>query len=158
MYQKTDENKKIEMGQALGKCMKKQDSTPAVGPPKEKLAIEPGTSNLQVTLQSEIAVTPKQNAPPAIVPFEPNFEDDGDIPDLALLSAICDIESSQQVGQVPVKTTVANTSKVFNQIPWNFFANCQLGMINVNLVQEWLHCINLHKFEKQTLIYLILKM
>ena len=95
VYQKTDEKKKIQMGQALGKSMKKQDSTPAIAPPKEKLAIEPGPSKFQVALQSKTAVMPKDNAPPAIIPFIPNFQEDEDLADLDLLSAICDIESTQ---------------------------------------------------------------
>ena len=72
----------------------------------------------------------------ALVPFEPNFEDD--IPDFDLLSAICDIEQAKEkeIPKTIQKTHNMTTSNVINQIPKSFFANCQIGTINLNFVNK----------------------
>ena len=138
VYQKMDEKKKIEMGEALTKSMKKQEQQAAIAAPPKQLAIE-GIANKSdqiMRIESEYAVTPKQNVSTAIVPFEAEFEQEGDIPDIDLLKAICDMEDMDTMKNSTVKTTVANTSNVFNQIPQSLFAHCKIGTVNLNLVQK----------------------
>ena len=94
---------------------------------------------MQITGPAESAVSLKENVQPlnAIVPFEANFEDHDDLPDFDLLSAICDIEDAKQEENKIITPNVATcTSNVVNKIPKSFFANCQIGTININFIKK----------------------
>ena len=139
VYQKTDKDKKILMGKTMALSMKNKEEQKKLMPPKEVQALPQPTSTMQLAVPvcSEMAVTPRPNAEPNIIPFQPHFDDD--IPDVDLLSALCEMEETnkniQQAQNVPV-TLSNNTSNVVNQIPKSFFTNCQIGTININLVQK----------------------
>ena len=137
IYQKTDQKKKIEMGKALNGSLTPKQNIKKIMPPPERAALPAPENILQITGPAESAVTLKENVNPmnAMVPFEANFEDHDDIPDFDLLSAICDIENAkeEESAKPNMKQNVANcTSNVVNKIPNSFFANCQIGSININ--------------------------
>ena len=125
VYQRTDQNKKLEMGKTLGDCLTPKQNMKKILPPPEKPALEAPPKLLEITMPSERALTPRENVIPenAIVPFEPTFDDD--IPDIDLLSAICDIEEGKEntsnngtvmEKKLEIQTTVAN---VVTQMPRN---------------------------------------
>ena len=148
VYQRTDQAKKLSMGKTLTECLTpKQKQKMILGPP-EKEALPSPQELLQITQATENAVAVKENvmSENALVPFEPNFEEHDNIPDFDLLSAICDIEEPKEENKKDtlitqnsaIQPTVANTctSNVVNQIPRSFFANCQIGTINVNIIKK----------------------
>ena len=138
VYQKTDDKKKILMGKALSDSTMKQNKPSAIKPGSPKLALPSAPSTLQIDVlpQSEKAAAPKQNVTDAMIPFQADFNDENDIPDFVLLTAICDMEEKQEVATIPVTKAVSNTSNVINQIPKSFFANCQIGTLNLNVIQK----------------------
>ena len=147
VYQRTDQAKKMSMGRTLTECLTPKQNKKMILPPVEKEPLPAPEKLLEITGATENAVTLKENIMPqnTIVPFKANFEDHDDIPDFDLLSAICDIEDPQGENKNEVtknnsaiQPTVANTctSNVVNQIPRSFFANCQIGTINVNIMKK----------------------
>ena len=130
--------KKMEMGKALcGSMLKYQENNQFITAPPQKLALPSAPSTMEVAIQkTQSAVTPKENVNDNIIPFQPDFKENDDIADFDLLHAICDIEEKEKIAEVPVTNTVANTSNVFNQVPKSFFADCQIGTIDVNIVQK----------------------
>ena len=89
VYQKTDNKKKIKMGKVLCESMSKEDNTKAITGKIPNLALPPPSRpNVQLPLESQQAITPKQNimADNKMIPFEPTFDED--ITDIDLLSAI----------------------------------------------------------------------
>ena len=84
------------MGKALSGSMQKDTKMQnALPEPVQKLPIEPPQSANQVK-ESKMALVPKHNVQPNIVPLEPNFEESDDIPDFDLLNAICGIEEEKE--------------------------------------------------------------
>ena len=131
IYQKTDNKKKIQMGKKLTESVKTSTNLPA---------LPQAPSTMQLAIQSkpsEMAVTPKTNMENAVVPYEPSFNDDCDLPDFDLLSALAEFEEKNDANMVQnsVSTTLANTN-VLNQIPKALFANCHIGTINLNIVKK----------------------
>ena len=130
IYQKTKHNQKVEMGKALFQSMKVPEENimeakkKELPPPNPKKMIESAHVNDDMAAQSELAVVPKSNVMPNAIPFEADFSEEHDIPDIDLLSALCGINENP----VSVANTVANTSNVM--IPKSMFTNCQIGTIN----------------------------
>ena len=89
-----------------------------------------------MAIQSEYALAPnnlphqKENAEHAMVPFEPNFQED-ELSDMDLLSAICEV--SDEISINTTTSTVSNTSNVVNTTPRAMFANCHIGAINITI-------------------------
>ena len=141
VYQRTDTNQKIKMGKTLSGSL--QAEYQHALPRTEQLkALPVPKSQMQIALkETENATTikewPEENETPAIA-LDANLHDDEEMPDIDLLKAICDIEENQNEVTKPTKcsTTVANTQNVYNQVPKSFFANCQIGTINVNFVTK----------------------
>ena len=132
VYQKTDKHKKIQMGKAItGSLTPKQHQRAIMGGAQKKY-LEGGHKEEL----SQNALTPNDNVMQcnALVPFEPKFNDD--IPDFYLLSTICDFEKTEHEASKTIETKTTTTSNVVNQIPKSFFANCQIGTINLNFVNK----------------------
>ena len=104
VYQKTDNKKKMEMGKKLSESVVKTSDKMIEGTMKR--ALPPAPSTMQMAVQSETAITPTTST--AIVPFEPNFEEDDGIPDFDLLSALAEFERNNNANTP--STTVANTN------------------------------------------------
>ena len=127
-YQHTQDKKKIKMGVVIHQSMTRQEDqiniakNPQIEPPPPVNAIE------YTPQQSTMAVTPRQNViqQNAVIPFEPNFDDNG-ISDMDILSAICGVPEVT----TSTVTNTTNTSNVLNTIPKAMFANCQIGSINI---------------------------
>ena len=140
VYQKTDKKKKTKMGKTLSKSMVKENIQNQITGNIQKLLLPPPPSTMQLAIQSEQALVLKQNvmAENAIIPFEPTFDEDQDISDIDLLSALCEFEDKGPKINVPVtmSTSIANTSNVLNQTPSGLFANCQIRTINFNIVKK----------------------
>ena len=140
VYQKTDNKKKIKMGKTLSKSMMKENIPKQITGNIQNLPLPAPPPPKQVAIQSEQALVLKQNimAENSIIPFEPTFDEDQDISDIDLLSALCEFEDKGPKINVPVtmSTSIGNTSNVLNQTPRGLFANCQIGTINFNLVTK----------------------
>ena len=137
VYQKTDNKKKIKMEKVLCESMSKEDNTKAITGKIPNLALPPPSCpKVQLPLESQQAVTPKQNimADNKMIPFEPTFDED--ITDIDLLSAICEIEDKEATMPNNVMATTSTTNNFVNQVPRGLFVNCQIGTINFNIVKK----------------------
>ena len=140
IYQKTKHNMKVQMGKALFDSLtvpeeemiqRKKQELPS--PQQLKSLPAPCTSmSTAPPLPTEMAVTPRSNAQPEIIPFEANFDQDDGVSDLDLLSALCNVGSDYN-NPVSVANTVATSNIV---IPKSMFANCQIGTINFNITKK----------------------
>ena len=147
VYQKTDK-KKIKMGKTMFNSMTgKENELQKIEPGPQIKELPPAPSTMQVVAiqnKSETAMTPQPNVASEIIPFEPNFKEDG-IADIDLLSAICGVEAninSPAKPPVTLSNNVENTSNVITQIPKSFFTKCHIGTINLNIIQK-MKCFHL---------------
>ena len=90
-------------------------------------------------------ITNKENISVGLVPFEPNFDDDDDLSDMDILSAICGVPDE-------VQTTISKMSNVLTNIPKAMFANCQIGSINITFAKKiFIYTISQKKYFKRHL-------
>ena len=80
------------------------------------------------------AVENKENATDAVIPFNPNFDDDQAVPSFDIAQLINDVAvENGTTNSVTVATATNTTSNVSNNIPCTCFANCSIGNITFNI-------------------------
>ena len=128
IYQKTKQKDKLRMGKALFQSMTRAEDEIDVNqkeieareiralPPLQGLPINDASIQSEKASAPLMAVDNKPNSSDAIVPFEPNFQND-DISDIDLLNAICGVSE-----EIKTTTSVTNTSNVVHAAPKAMFA------------------------------------
>lgn len=135
IYQPVQNKKKIEMGQVLQKSLSSDDDTLIKAiqnpvPPKQAIAQSPQQA-IEAPKQLANENIRKSNA---VVPFEPNFDDD-DLAGIDWLQVLCDAENStKQLQDTARDTSVSNT--LMHQRNSPMFANCKIGNININITKK----------------------
>ena len=140
VYQRVQDERKIEMGKVLSSAMSKSDDALL-----QEIEAQPKIPSLPPPVPKE--PTPlKAIQPPveinAVVPYEPNFDDDEDFDNIDWLKVLCDMENTQEVTTPKANTSVApstmNTlsTTMMQQRNSPMFAGCKIGTININITKK----------------------
>ena len=134
IYQKTKEKEKTQMGKVLFQSMTKPEDQinitqqRAIAPSQPQQAIMPPPP--------PPAVAEKPNAQAAIVPFQPQL-DDQEVPEFDICEILEDIEKQNQQGPSATSKALVTSNKsntnVMNNTPKTCFANCTIGNITFNI-------------------------
>ena len=144
IYQKTQTKTKQEMGSIIGQAMNNKDddiqrNTPAralPAPPLQPVQIQGNTPALPPPPPPPPQMMPqvvenKENSTSAIVPFNPNFDDDQQVPSFDISALINEVMNE---GQQPPQaiTNTQNTQNIQN-IPRSLFHGCSIANITFNI-------------------------
>ena len=137
-YQRTQDREKISMGNVMHQSLTREEDTivvPAHGS-NQDLALQHrrdvGSPKLAIAAMSR-PVMEKENVCDAIVPFNPQFDDD--IPDFDLIQLLKEVEQEEKP-KTPPHTTTKNSmmsSNVVNNVPKSLFHNCTIQNITFNM-------------------------
>ena len=142
-YQHTQEQQKLMMGNVMHQSLTCQEEQimrqlPAIQPNIPTLPASTSDTNvppqvvlpqkvigeIQITHKPPAVMPPKENVTSAIIPFEPDF-DDQEVPDFDLVSLLNEVENSQKTETTTTMMTTSNslTSMMSNQVK-SLFHNC----------------------------------
>ena len=140
VYQRVNQQKKMEMGKVLTTAMQKKDNDLV-----KQVTHEPAVPMITATPQ---AMSPGKaiEAPPQkdnfvenftdnntiLVPYEANFDED--IDDTDWLKLLCEVEEENNILPMPCTETAVQNTLMQRSSP--MFANCKIGNININIQKK----------------------
>ena len=134
IYQRVQDKTKVKTGKVLQKSLTSDDDTllksieapaPRQNQPKQipnspAKALEPAPAHPQIQPEK------------AIVPYEPNFDDE-DLDGIDWLKILCDAENANKDVAVPTHSDTSVSTTLVQQRNSPMFANCRIGNININI-------------------------
>ena len=147
-YQHTQNKQKLAMGNVMHQSLTREENQIVV-PLKKSVEYHDKVPSIDYAVgrtdgmpQAVAIYTPqpvqnKENSDANIVPFEPNFDDQG-VPDFDLLEILKEVEEPHEEARnthvMMTPTTTATTSNnVLNNIPKSLFHNCTIQNITFNM-------------------------
>ena len=137
-YQRTQDREKISMRNVMHQSLTKEEDqivVPIRGVNKNQLEIGFG-NDVPVPLP-QLAIAPvskeiieKPNSSDAIVPFQPQFDQD-EVNDFDLVQILKEVEENEKLA-IPTTTSMM-ASHVVNNIPKSLFHNCTIQNVTINM-------------------------